>query len=1262
MGRNHFDAKSGQMDPSPPSPPPPPPLPSSPHPAAETGLARTCSAPLLPPYRYVALTLLPGPAHTLYCIVQPSEPDSGFAMLSVAGAVVFRDRFSRCPPNSRFEWLGVQNSCPVRQPPIVMSDRVASTLLMPPPVKGRVGDVWDQMCRFLGHPDPNPFGLAIHLENEYMFLENDAKLAKYAPKSWRTSSRYGLDGQGKPLLSLHLRIQYYLDWHFLSRDRVVREHYYHQVRKNVLRQAIGDWCWNNEARYFLLAAYALQADVGPAGSDFFDPACYFPQKVLSRVGIQYVRENIPKIHKDSSVATLSRGQAQLEFLHEASVPPAPHNMALYKLWAGKPPSASIVHVGLSTNGLTILQELNDKDKCDIVAQLTWPSIAKLSFEKRKFEVRVNDGSRYTYWAKSERKANLLLSHCRRTHQFSMTLQARFPHLLAVPGTRDKFVPCDTLKKLGIVKKDDNVGGNSRNNGNDQRVSVISSASSNTTSGIVTDSRIHSQGNSEDEMDLDIICGSVESLGLGRDQFSCCSDCVDCHPYNTAGKSETSSRWNSAGRCGKRKNRSRDCSQLRGHVLLYLGAKGSNCENSSLSIASPQVPTDKNTSDCKGADLSCDEYLIKPKETPGSETRSPTDNYVDFFDLYEFNEFQDEESPQNVDLKTSGKEEIKLEEPKEVNVKQEQEDKVLEQDDPDAPEEFVIDEKLDLADTPEDKAWQYPLPRYMETSRSPPPPLPPKSGPRKSSLSSSSSSWLLFKSLRRVAKRVTQTQAQDKAEEAVFISSKTKINVLTAHTTSVSSAFPSFARPTIVSSKSGSTCCAQQNWSSLPPPPPIPTLPHPPPPPPPPQPPTTSCDNLPFVGVNNYLNVHASTLQMDWFTSLSTRNKLKQKSYASTCASTPCLLESNQSQMSEFQAQLCSDVDYVIYPDKDPELSRQEYMDAKCASRIALEAQQGNCACCYSTSSAGGGVYQSLSAGSTTYGSLTYQTVPCYGYHMHPVPAGASDSGYGPSSGRHSLSLSSSCYAPAANSDTYYEAIQARPNRLTRILGANGHGTAHSLQPYQSVGGKASSDTYETIRPPLHYGTACSLAQKAQSTDNLAGPDSKPNLQQQNTGPLGLSVMDMTRLEEHSKSGDLPLISALLTSFQRSSTSGATPAKPAAPATSSAPAPRPPDQAKSKFPAGPANRPLPPLPPPPPPVQRSVVPPSSRKSHSLLLPFAKYGKNSYNITPSRQKQPITMEARPQQPAPPVPNFHTLPTQAPPGCGTTRVQSMPRNRAT
>lgn len=234
-------------------------------------------------------------------------------------------------------------------------------------------------------------------------------------------------------------------------------------------------------------------------------------------------------------------------------------------------------------------------------------------------------------------------------------------------------------------------------------------------------------------------------------------------------------------------------------------------------------------------------------------------------------------------------------------------------------------------------------------------------------------------------------------------------------------------------------------------------------------------------------------------------------------------------MADFHAQLCSDVDYVIYPDKDPEVSRQEYMDAKNASQIALEAQQQvmmmnstSCLCCCCGSQ---GAYQSLSACSSTYGSATYEAVRCCehghgGRHQQYPPGGASDSGYGRSLGGHRAPSLSSCYTPSAtHSDTYYESVQlrsavgVRPTLSRQFLGHEHHqltsrrlsaaypcsASANASAHYGvtgscsvgGCGGRASSDTYEVIQPPSCHGLARNLRNKAQSSDNLLDKDIQP---------------------------------------------------------------------------------------------------------------------------------------------------------------------------
>lgn len=117
----------------------------------------------------------------------------------------------------------------------------------------------------------------------------------------------------------------------------------------------------------------------------------------------------------------------------------------------------------------------------------WSSIGKLSFERKKFEIRTSH-EKLTLYTSSDEKSRLLLSLCKAAHQFSMAVAPRLNEVRREEEERQRW-DCD------------------------QRISVISSTSSNTTSGIVSD-RVHS----EDELEIMITsppAPSTESLALAH---------------------------------------------------------------------------------------------------------------------------------------------------------------------------------------------------------------------------------------------------------------------------------------------------------------------------------------------------------------------------------------------------------------------------------------------------------------------------------------------------------------------------------------------------------------------------------------------------------------------------------------------------------------------------------------------------------------------------------------------------------------------------
>lgn len=139
----------------------------------------------------------------------------------------------------------------------------------------------------------------------------------------------------------------------------------------------------------------------------------------------------------------------------------------------------------------------------------WPNITKLSFERKKFEIKYGDDKTVLY-SSSDIKNKALFALCKETHQFSMKILARLNEAMRIEEDECNNIPdCDIYSRgLTLPYK----------NKSDQRISVISSTSSNTTSGIVSD-RVHS----EDEIDIPINSASsvhmsaqsTESLALAH---------------------------------------------------------------------------------------------------------------------------------------------------------------------------------------------------------------------------------------------------------------------------------------------------------------------------------------------------------------------------------------------------------------------------------------------------------------------------------------------------------------------------------------------------------------------------------------------------------------------------------------------------------------------------------------------------------------------------------------------------------------------------
>ncbi|CAH2076715.1 unnamed protein product, partial [Iphiclides podalirius] len=165
-----------------------------------------------------------------------------------------------------------------------------------------------------GMTDTELFGLAVMQNGEYLFVDLESKLSKYAPKSWRSSHTHGLDANGRPLLELHLVIQFHVESPLLLHDEVGKHLYFLQLLHN-LRSRDG----LPAEIVLLLIGLALQAKFGDAEAyddqEYFKLEDYAPSSLTGN----WVVEAIRACHQEHR--GLSKSDAETRFIREVCLLP-----------------------------------------------------------------------------------------------------------------------------------------------------------------------------------------------------------------------------------------------------------------------------------------------------------------------------------------------------------------------------------------------------------------------------------------------------------------------------------------------------------------------------------------------------------------------------------------------------------------------------------------------------------------------------------------------------------------------------------------------------------------------------------------------------------------------------------------------------------------------------------------------------------------------------------------------------------------------------
>ncbi|CAB1331293.1 unnamed protein product, partial [Coregonus sp. 'balchen'] len=276
-----------------------------------------------------------------------------------------------------------------------------------------------QVCDLLRLKDCHLFGLSV-----------------IQSKNGLPLSLCGIDQFGPPMI-IHFRAQYYVENGRLIRqvisqrsyklllaivlDRSARYYYYWHLRKQVLLSQ----CIQREEAYFLLAAFALQADMGNFKRNkhfgkYFEPEAYFPPWVIAKRGRDYILRHIPNMHKDQFALTAS--EAYLKYIKECSQLDDV-TVHYYKLYKDKKEVEASLTLGLTLRGIQIFQNVGTVRQ--LLYDFPWSNVGKLVFVGKKFEI-LPDGlpsaRKLIYYTGCPLRSRHLLQLLSNSHRLYMNLQ------------------------------------------------------------------------------------------------------------------------------------------------------------------------------------------------------------------------------------------------------------------------------------------------------------------------------------------------------------------------------------------------------------------------------------------------------------------------------------------------------------------------------------------------------------------------------------------------------------------------------------------------------------------------------------------------------------------------------------------------------------------------------------------------------------------------------------------------------------------------
>ncbi|XP_028822935.1 tyrosine-protein phosphatase non-receptor type 13 isoform X2 [Denticeps clupeoides] len=279
-------------------------------------------------------------------------------------------------------------------------------------VKSRGGDVFDMIVAHSNLVEHFYFGLAYADDNEFFFLDNETKLSKVAPETWKkvpTST-----------FVLHFRVKYFVTDITLLLHKLTRHQYYLQLRKDILEDRL---CCDEETGLFL-AALALQAEYGDCmpevcGKNFYRPEHYISKSMLGKMAIPCMKEELLRLH--ASNANMESEDSELEFIK--TIQQLPEYGVLFHRVAREKSSPNEQILGVCAKGIIVYDVKNNSRTASL--RFHWRENISISSTRRKFVIESSvSKKKHIFLTESSRTAKYLCDLCSAQHKFHKEMSSR----------------------------------------------------------------------------------------------------------------------------------------------------------------------------------------------------------------------------------------------------------------------------------------------------------------------------------------------------------------------------------------------------------------------------------------------------------------------------------------------------------------------------------------------------------------------------------------------------------------------------------------------------------------------------------------------------------------------------------------------------------------------------------------------------------------------------------------------------------------------